>query len=71
MLIAQRNFEDALNLVFRDVFRILYIMHLQPSLMTPMLQGLDQGFSNSFPGDPNFCIKTLRDPKQKHLNLLK
>ena len=31
--------------------------------------GLDQGFSNFFPSDPNFSIKILRDPKQKNVNL--
>ena len=27
-------------------------------------ESLEQGFSNFFPGDPNFSIKNLRDPKQ-------
>ena len=27
----------------------------------------EQGFSNFFPGDPNFSIKILRDPKQKKM----
>ena len=26
-----------------------------------------QGFSNFFPGDPNFCMKFLRDPMQKNV----
>ena len=26
---------------------------------------LDQGFSNFFPGDPNFIIKIVCDPKRK------
>ena len=41
--------------------------HWAPVWKMHIIDGLVQGVSNFFPGDPNVSIKSTRDPKQKQM----